>query len=76
MHVTNAKPNSRSEGRNYSLDEKSTVTPIDVHVVVPFAPLATVADQGTYSVHGEVKMVQQPRSFMTRTLSCPGSGMQ
>ena len=66
VHVTNAKPNSRSEGRNYSLDEKSTVTPIDAHVAVPFAPLATVADQGTYSVHGEVKMVQQPRPFTTR----------
>ena len=66
VHITNAKPNSRSEGRNYSLDEKSTVTPTDAHVTVPFAPLATVADQGTYSVHGEVKMVQQPRSFTTR----------
>ena len=35
-------------------------------MAVPFAPLNTVADQGTYSVQGEVKRVQQPRSFTTR----------
>jgi replication factor A1 len=66
IHITNAKPSNRSEGRNYSLDEKSTVTPIDTHITVPFAPLASVADQGTYSVQGEVKRVQQPRSFTAR----------
>ena len=67
VHITNAKPNSRSEGRNYSLDEKSTVTATDTVVTIPFAPLITVANQGTYSVKGEVKLVQQPRSFTTRS---------
>jgi replication factor A1 len=66
IHITNAKPNSRSEGRNYSLDEKSTVITTETVVTIPFTPLATVADQGTYSVKGEVKLVQQPRSFTTR----------
>lgn len=66
VHITNAKPNNRSEGRNYSLDEKSTVTPTETAVTVPFTPLNSVADQGTYSVRGEVKLVQQPRSFTTR----------
>ena len=66
VHITNAKPSSRSEGRNYSLDEKSTVTATETAVTVPFAPLDTVADQGTYSVHGEILRVQQPRSFTTR----------
>jgi len=66
VHITNAKPNSRSEGRNYSLDEKSTVTATETVVTVPFAPLDTVADQGTYSVRGEILRVQQPRSFTTR----------
>jgi replication factor A1 len=66
VHITNAKPNSRSEGRNYSLDEKSTVTAGGIPVSVPFAPLNTVADQGTYSVKGEITRVQQPRSFTTR----------
>jgi len=66
VHITNAKPNSRSEGRNYSLDEKSTVTATEAVVTVPFSPLVSVADQGTYSVKGEIVRVQQPRSFTTR----------
>ena len=66
VHITGAKPNNRSEGRNYSLDEKSTVTVIDKTITVPFIPLHAVADQGIYSVKGEVKQVQQPRSFTTR----------
>jgi len=66
VHITNAKPNSRSEGRNYSLDEKSTVTVSDHAITVPFAPLSSVSDQGMYSVKGEVKQLQQPRSFTTK----------
>jgi replication factor A1 len=67
VHITNAKPNNRSEGRNYSLDEKSTVTPVSGHTIeVPFAPLSKVSDQGMYSVKGEVKQLQQPRSFTTK----------
>lgn len=66
IHITGAKPNQRDEGRNYSLDEKSTVTPADHVIAVPFAPLNSVADQGVYSVKGEVKQAQQPRSFTTR----------
>lgn len=66
VHITNAKPNSRSEGRNYSLDEKSTVTVSDNAITVPFAPLSSVSDQGMYSVKGEVKQLQQPRSFTTK----------
>jgi len=66
VHVTNAKPNNRAEGRNYSIDEKSTVTATETTVTVPFTPLHSVADQGIYSVKGTVKQVQQPRSFTTR----------
>jgi replication factor A1 len=66
VHITSAKPNNRSEGRNYSIDDKSTVTPADIVVDVPFTPLHSVADNGTYSVRGTVKQVQQPRSFTTR----------
>jgi replication factor A1 len=66
VHVTNAKPNNRAEGRNYSIDEKSTVTATETEVTVPFTPLHSVADQGIYSVKGTVKQVQQPRSFTTR----------
>jgi replication factor A1 len=66
VHITNAKPNNRREGRNYSIDEKSTVTATGTTVVVLFTPLHSVADQGIYSVKGIVKQVQQPRSFITR----------
>jgi replication factor A1 len=66
VHITSAKPNNRAEGRNYSIDDKSTVTPADTAVTVPFTPLCSVADNGIYSVKGTVKQVQQPRSFTTR----------
>jgi replication factor A1 len=66
VHITNARPNNREGGRNYSIDEKSTVTAAGTGVAIPFTPLHSVADQGTYSVTGTVKQVQQPRSFVTR----------
>jgi len=66
VHITSAKPNNRSEGRNYSIDEKSTVSATGTVVSVPFTPLHSVADNGIYSVKGTVKQVQQPRSFTTR----------
>ena len=66
VHISGAKPNHKSEGRDYSLDEKSTVTVTDTGVSVPFTPLGSVSDQGIYSVKGQVKQMQQPRSFTTR----------
>jgi len=46
VHITNAKPGGRGEGRDYSIDAKSTVTPAELEVAVPFTPLHSVADQG------------------------------
>ena len=66
VHISGAKPNHKSEGRDYSLDEKSTVTVTDTAVSVPFTPLGSVSDQGIYSVKGQVKQMQQPRTFTTR----------
>ena len=66
VHISGAKPNNKSEGRNYSLDETSTVTVTDTAVSVPFTPLSSVSDQGIYSVKGQVKQQQQPRTFTTR----------
>lgn len=66
LHISGAKPNPRDEGRSYSLDEKSTVAPSGRAITVPFSPLGTVGDTGTYSVRGRVKQIQQPRSFSTR----------
>jgi len=67
LHITGAKPNMRDEGRSYSLDEKSTVIPTDQVISIPFSPISSVGDEGTYTVSGEVKQVQQPRSFTTRS---------
>ncbi len=66
IHITGAKPNNKSEGRDYSLDETSTVAVTDTTVSVPFTPLGSVSDQGIYSVKGQVKQMQQPRSFTTK----------
>lgn len=66
VRITNAKPASRPEGRNYSIDEKSSVTATAGEVDIPFTPLHSVADNGIYSVKGTVKLVQQPRSFTSR----------
>jgi replication factor A1 len=66
VHISGAKPNHKNEGRDYSLDEKSTVTVTDTAVSVPFTSLGSVSDQGIYSVKGQVKQMQQPRSFTTR----------
>ena len=66
IHIAGAKPDRRSEGRAYSIDEMATVGFSDAVVTVPFAPLASVGDTGYYSVTGEVKTVQEPRSFTSR----------
>jgi replication factor A1 len=66
VHISGAKPNNKSEGRDYSLDETSTVTVTDNAVSVPFNPLSSVSEQGIYSVKGQVKQQQQPRTFTTQ----------
>jgi replication factor A1 len=66
VHITGAKPNRRDEGRSYSLDDKSSVTAIVQEIAVPFSPIGSVSNQGTYSVQGTVKQLQQPRSFTTK----------
>jgi replication factor A1 len=67
VHITGAKPNNKSEGRDYSLDETSTVAVTGTEISVPFTPLGSVSDQGIYSVKGQVKQMQQPRSFTTKS---------
>jgi replication factor A1 len=67
VHISNAKPNMRDEGRSYSLDEKSAITiTAGQDISIPFSPIGSVGDQGMYSVQGSVKQLQQPRSFTTR----------
>ena len=66
VHITGAKPDGRSRGRAYSLDEKSSVEVTDQVFTVPFTPLCSVSEEGIYSITGDVKEVKEPRSFTTR----------
>lgn len=66
VHITGARPDVRGEGRAYSLDEKSAVAVTDMQISLPFTPIGSVSDQGTYSVQGDVKRVHEPRAFTTR----------
>jgi replication factor A1 len=64
--IKGAKPDKRSAGRAYSLDEKSSVEIATKVIEVPFSPLSSVSDGGIYSVRGDVKEVKEPRSFTSR----------
>ncbi|MDD1698286.1 MAG: nucleic acid-binding protein [Methanoregula sp.] len=66
LYITGAKPDGRSRGRAYSLDEKSRVAVTDTVITVPFTPLCSVSEEGIYSITGDVKEVREPRSFTTR----------
>jgi replication factor A1 len=66
LYISGAKPDGRSRGRAYSLDEKSRVTVTDTVITVPFTPLCSVSEEGIYSITGDVKEVREPRSFTTR----------
>ncbi|HXX54878.1 MAG TPA: nucleic acid-binding protein, partial [Methanoregula sp.] len=66
IRITGAKPDQRSGGRAYSIDEKSTVAVTGGEINLPFTPVDSVADQGTYSVQGTVREVREPRSFVAR----------
>ena len=66
VHISGAKPDRRSAGRAYSLDEKSSVAVTDQVITVPFIPLCSVGEEGIYSIKGEVREVKEPRSFTSR----------
>jgi len=66
VHISGAKPDRRSAGRAYSLDEKSSVAVTDRAITVPFIPLCSVGEEGIYSIQGEVREVKEPRSFTSR----------
>ena len=66
IHITGAKPDIRSSGRAFSIDETAMVSLSDTSVTVPFTALVSVSSNGFYSVKGEVKTVQEPWSFTSR----------
>jgi replication factor A1 len=66
VHITGAKPDRRSPGRAYSLDEKSSVAVTNQEITVPFTPICSVSEAGVYSIRGDVTEVKEPRSFTSR----------
>jgi len=66
VRITGAKPDRRSTGRAYSLDEKSSVAVTEMEITIPFTPIGSVSDEGIYSIQGDVKEVKEPRSFTSR----------
>lgn len=67
IRVNGAKPDHRSEGRAYSIDDNCSVRVTEKEIAVPFTPLTSVADQGIYSVKGKARDVKEARSFVTRS---------
>jgi replication factor A1 len=66
VHISGAKPDRRSTGRAYSIDEKSSVAVTDQVITVPFNALCSVGEEGVYSIKGEVRDAKEPRSFINR----------
>jgi replication factor A1 len=64
--ITGALEKMRQRGKEYQVDEKSTVEAADSEVTVRIHALDEVEDHGTYSVQGTVKSIQAPRAFTSR----------
>ena len=66
IRITEALEKFRQSGREYVVDEKSTVSPGDQPVGYRLHTLGDIKEQGIYSVTGTVKSVQPARTFSTR----------
>jgi replication factor A1 len=66
LRISGALVKEREGGREYGIDEKSTVTRSEEPVAFSFSPASEVGSTGIYSVRGTVKQCEPPRSFVTR----------
>ncbi len=66
LRITGAVDRSRPPVREFSVDEKSTVEPIDIEIEVPMNPVAKVGDEGVYTIRGTISLVLPPRSFIAK----------
>ena len=68
LAITGAKPKPGAQGREYSLDGASTVTPCEEGegIPVPLTPLAAVGAVGIFSVTGTISRLFPVRSFTAR----------
>ncbi len=66
LRITGAVDRSRPPVREYSVDEKSTVEPIEMEIEVLMNPVAGVGNEGVYSIRGTVSRVLPARSFIAK----------
>lgn len=66
LRITGAVDRSRPPLREYSVDEKSTIEPINIEIKVPMSPIGVVNDEGVYSVRGRISQVLPARSFIAK----------
>jgi replication factor A1 len=66
LRITGAVNRSRPPAREYSVDEKSTIEPIEKEIEVLMSPISGVGDEGMYSVGGTITHVLPARSFIAK----------
>jgi len=66
VHIAGALLKYTRGGREYRLDERSTVTPGDHTLTLSFTPLDQLSGEGFFSVRGTIRSVRPARSFTTR----------
>lgn len=66
LRITGAVDRSRPPVREYSVDEKSTIEPIEMEIEVLMNPVAGIVDEGVYSIKGAISRVLPARSFIAK----------
>jgi replication factor A1 len=66
IRIGDALVKSRDPGREYQIDEKSTVTRSDEQVAFSFTPLSSIRNEGIFSVRGVIRRIEPPRSFISK----------
>ncbi len=67
IRVTNLEPGRRTDRREFSIDEGSTVEPVESAPEVGTMPLGTLPAEGTVSIRGDVRVLRPPRQFIARS---------
>ena len=66
LRITGAVDRSRPPVREYSVDEKSAIEPVDAEIEVLIHPVTSLGDDGVYSIRGTISRVLPERSFITK----------
>ncbi|KAF5041567.1 OB-fold nucleic acid binding domain protein [anaerobic digester metagenome] len=67
IRVANLEPGRRTDRREFSIDEGSTVEPVEDAPEVGTVPLGSLPAEGTVSIRGDVRVLQPPRQFIARS---------